>query len=80
MPVLIGILVVAAVIYYLSSAGDTRRQDEATDAKEDLRLLCRGDQKQMERLIALEMARAPEITRGEAARRAVVSLRRDHRA
>jgi hypothetical protein len=80
MPVLISILVVAAVVYYLSSAGDARHQDEVTDAPENLRLLCRGDQKQMERLIALEMTRAPKITRDEAARRAVVSLRRDHRA
>ena len=78
MPVLIGILVVAAVVYYFSSAGDTRHRDAATDAEEDLRLLCRGDLKQIERLVALEMTRAPKITRGEAVKRAVVSLRRDH--
>lgn len=78
MPILIGVLVVAAVVYYFVSVGDGPDHDES-DPEQDLRLLCRGDQKLIERLVALEMTRAPTITRGEAVKRAITSLRRDHR-
>ena len=43
-----------------------------------LRLVCRGDERRVRRLIEYELERSPGITNREACRRAVQSLRRDN--
>ncbi|MDA1183097.1 MAG: hypothetical protein O2930_00450 [Acidobacteria bacterium] len=51
----------------------------ARQAETRLRRICLGDDGQVERLIGGEMARAPGISRAEAASRAVERYRRDNR-
>lgn len=48
-------------------------------AEKQLRRICLGNEQQAERLIEGEMARAPGISRADAARRAVERYRRDNR-
>jgi hypothetical protein len=48
-------------------------------AETRLRRICLGDDRQMERLINGERARAPGISRAEAASRAVQQYQRDNR-
>ncbi len=55
------------------------RRPSASDPEADLLRVCHGDREQAERLIRLELARAPGITRTHAARRATESRRRDNR-
>jgi hypothetical protein len=57
-----------------------RRRDSAShQAEARLRRICLGDAAQVERLISSERARAPGISRAEAANRAVGRYRRDNR-
>ncbi len=77
MPLLVGVLVVALVIYYFASRGDVHGGDNTADAEAELLHLCLGNAEQAERLIALEMKKRPGLQRREAARRAVHGLRRD---
>ena len=48
-------------------------------AEKQLRRICLGDDGKVERLINAEMTRAPGISRGEAASRAVDRYQRDNR-
>ena len=48
-------------------------------AERELRRICLGDERQVERLIEGEMTRAPRLSRAEAARRVVERYRRDNR-
>ena len=48
-------------------------------AEKQLRRICLGDERQVERLLQSEMTRAPGMSRAEAARRAVERYRRDNR-
>ena len=49
------------------------------DMEGELRRICMGDAGQVEWLIQGELTRAPGLSRGEAARRAVERYRRDNR-
>lgn len=55
------------------------RRGAAQRAERHLRRICFGDDDQVERLINLEMTRAPGISRAEAASRAVHRYQRDNR-
>lgn len=77
MPIALGIIVVALVVYYFASRGD--RRDGSMDEEEQLLQLCLGNREQAERLVALEMRKMPGIKRREAISRAIRSLRRDVR-
>ena len=65
--------IVAAIGFWLA----TRARSDA--AETELRRICLGSEEQFERLIEGETARAPGISRAEAARRAVARYRRDNR-
>ena len=67
------VLVVAAVWYWFSTRGPSRNPES------QLHRICHGNQTQAERLIQGEIARAPGVSRAEAARRAVERYRRDNR-
>jgi hypothetical protein len=70
--VIVAAVVVAAWIWL--GGRDASRRAEA-----QLRRICLGDEAQAERLISIERARAPGISRAEAASRAVERYRRDNR-
>ncbi|MEO1037716.1 MAG: hypothetical protein AAFX44_19320 [Pseudomonadota bacterium] len=73
--VIAGVVLVVVALYWRSassSAGSTADVDE-------LYRLCNGDKEQMERLIALEMARNDELSREQAAAAAVYAYKRDNR-
>jgi hypothetical protein len=55
------------------------RSTPGRDAEARLRRICHGNQEQAERLIAGEIARAPGLSRAEAAARAVARYERDNR-
>jgi hypothetical protein len=55
------------------------RSAPGRDAEARLRRICHGNQEQAERLIAGEIARAPGLSRVEAAARAVARYERDNR-
>lgn len=75
---LIAIVILGAVAagawLWLRRSGGASHQAEAR-----LRRICLGDDRQVERLINGEMARAPGISRAEAASRAVQRYQRDNR-
>lgn len=48
-------------------------------AEEELRRICLGNERQVERLIEGEITRAPGMSRADAAQRAVERYRRDNR-
>jgi hypothetical protein len=79
MPLAIGIIVVVLVLCYVASRGDAGVDQGSQDAEEELLHRCLGDREQAERLLALEISKAPTIKRSEAVRRAIRSLRRDVR-
>jgi len=66
------LLIVFALWFWLRR-GATRQPER------QLRRICFGDNDQVERLINLEMTRAPGISRTEAASRAVDRYQRDNR-
>ena len=66
-------VIVAAVWLLLGRRSGTSRQAET-----QLRRICFGDDDQVERLINGEMTRSPEISRAEAASRAVQRYQRDN--
>jgi hypothetical protein len=69
------IAIVAAVwFWFRSEGGQPPRGAEAR-----LRGICLGNEEQVERLIHAEMARAPGISRNEAAAGAVSRYQRDNR-
>jgi len=70
---IIVVLAIAAIWYWFSTQGPSR------DPESQLHRICHGNQMQAERLIEGEIARAPGISRAEAARRAVERYRRDNR-
>jgi hypothetical protein len=74
MPRLIALALIAAcgVTYFL-----WRRR--SVGAERELLQLCHGDKEQMNRLIALELRKAPSLSRCAAAKQAIHSLRRDRR-
>jgi hypothetical protein len=72
------IIVIVLALYYFASGRDGEQQHPAESERELLHL-CLGDQEQVERLLRLELDKAPGIKRGEAVRRAIRSLRRDAR-
>lgn len=55
------------------------RRRPSYEAETQLRRICLGDEGQVERLIDAEIARAPGISRAEAASRAVRRYQRDNR-
>ena len=56
-----------------------RRSGVSRQAEAQLRRICLGDHRQVERLIKGEMTRTPGISRAEAASRAVQRYQRDNR-
>jgi hypothetical protein len=54
------------------------RGGRSRQAEKQLRRICLGDDRKVERLIDAEMIRAPGISRGEAANRAVDRYHRDN--
>ena len=73
-----------AVLVLLAVAGlaawwVARRGSGSRRAETRLRQICLGNAAQMERLIEVERARAPGISRTEAATRAVLRYERDNR-
>lgn len=73
-PVLILVLAgAAAAVWYFTRRGGAVRQEA------QLLQICHGNEAQAERLIEGELARAPGISRAEAAARAVARYRRDNR-
>lgn len=54
-------------------------RNRSRDMEGELRRICMGDARQVERLIQGELIRAPGLSRAEAARRAVERYRRDNR-
>lgn len=50
-----------------------------SDSERRLRVVCRGDAGQAERLITYELVRSPGIPRQEAVARALQAFRRDNR-
>jgi hypothetical protein len=54
------------------------RSGGSRQAERQLRRICLGDDRKVERLINAEMVRAPGISRGEAAKRAVDRYERDN--
>jgi len=66
-------LVVVALIVWMRVAGAGKRPES------QLLKICQGDQAQAERLVEAEISRAPGISRGEAASRAVLRYQRDNR-
>ncbi|MGH2398948.1 MAG: hypothetical protein ACRDF6_03810 [bacterium] len=72
-----GIVIVGAVV--LAAWFWLRRRDASRQAEAQLRRICLGDDAQAERLISNERARAPGISRAEAASRAVGRYQRDNR-
>jgi hypothetical protein len=75
---LLAVGVVVAVLIVAWIWWDRRRASRGADAQ--LRRICFGDERQVERLIEGERRRASgTISRGEAARRAVERHRRDNR-
>ena len=69
------VLAGAAAALWLWHSRRVRRQA----AEIELRRICLGDTRQVERLLASELARAPGLSRAEAAQRAVMRYRRDNR-
>ena len=70
---IIVLLAAAAIWYWFRTQGPSR------DPESQLYRICHGNESQAERLIEGEIARAPGISRAEAARRAVERYRRDNR-
>jgi len=66
-------LVVVALIVWMRGAGAGKRPES------QLLKICQGDQAQAQRLLEAEINRAPGISRGEAAARAVHRYQRDNR-
>ena len=74
-PMFVILVVVALGVWlWLRRGAGASRQSETR-----LRRICLGDDGQAERLISGEMARAPGISRAEAASRAVDRYRHDNR-
>ena len=69
----LGVVVLGVWLWLRRGRGPTRQ------AERQLRRICFGDNDQVERLINLEMTRAPGISRAEAASRAVDRYQRDNR-
>ena len=67
------VLAVVALFVWMRGAGAGERPESR------LLKICQGDQAQAERLIEAEIGRAPGISRGEAASRAVHRYQRDNR-
>jgi Flp pilus assembly protein TadB len=73
-------MVLALAVVALAGGWFWWMRSRSADAEAHLRRICFGDQSQVERLIQGEMRRtAGEISRAEAARRAVDRHRRDNR-
>ena len=77
MAFILGIALVAALVYLAFREGylPPRRNKH----QDELLRLCRGDQGQADRLLALEQDRRPALTAEAAAKAAVYSLKRDNR-
>lgn len=73
----LAILVIVGLVLYFAFRSDVWRRRETSGTEDELLQLCLGDRQQAERLIALEAAKGKDISRAEAVRRAVRSLRRD---
>ena len=73
------VLAVALIAFLWIAVRSTRSGARSSARREtELLLLCRHDAERAERLIELELRRAPQISRGEAIRRAVARYRRDN--
>jgi hypothetical protein len=68
-----GVIAVAVVVLLLRGSGGAARPESR------LLRICQGNEAQAERLLAAELARAPGISRSEAASRAVQRYQRDNR-
>ncbi|MGH8530072.1 MAG: hypothetical protein ACRETN_09585 [Nevskiales bacterium] len=77
MTVIITLLAAAAIGWLVFSAAGNRSKSTTGDS--ELLRLCHGDKALMERLVSLEIKRAPEVSRSEAVSRAFSALKRDHR-
>jgi hypothetical protein len=73
LPLIVLAGVVGAIWLWLAHRG---RKHAAED---ELRRICLGNEQQVERLIEAELTRAPNISRAEAARRAVGRYQRDNK-
>jgi hypothetical protein len=72
--VILGIVALGVWLWLRRKGGASSREGETR-----LRRICLGDDSQVDRLIKGEMARAPGISRAEAASRAVQRYQRDNR-
>ena len=77
----VALVIAAALIGFFWLAARTLRDDThaARGSEADLLVICQRDPARAERLIDLELRRAPEISRTEAIRRAIERHRRDNR-
>ncbi len=69
------VLVIALIIFALR-AGSAKFGTGET-AEKELYRLCRGDEAQVERLIALEQSRRKDLSRARAVKDAIESFKRD---
>ena len=72
--VILGVVAFGVWLWLRRNGGASSRDSETR-----LRRICLGDDRQGDRLIKGEMARAPGISRAEAASRAVQRYQRDNR-
>lgn len=70
---ILGLVVLGVWLWLRHTNGRSRHSER------QLRRICLGDDRKVERLINAEMIRAPGIARGEAASRAVDRYQRDNR-
>lgn len=70
---LLGLVLLGVWLWLRHTSGRSRQSER------QLRRICFGDDRKVERLINAEMVRAPSIARGEAASRAVDRYQRDNR-
>jgi hypothetical protein len=80
---MLALLIAIALIAFLGVAARSLRGDarpsRRPDAEAELQALCQGDPARAERLIELELRRAPKLTRAQAVLRAIERYRHDNR-
>ena len=74
-PIVVAVVVIAVIVAVMWRVGGLGR----VSAESRLVRVCRGNEEQARRLIEAELVRSPQITREEAASRALLRYERDNR-